>query len=67
MLVASFLNRFSIPLNGQQPGQQLEAGDKANTGMTCIVPAAVIERILESASAQQDRDVRIWRGQTVAR
>lgn len=61
MVVASFLNRFTIPLTGQQPARQLEAGDKANIGMTCIVPATTIQRILDSAPAQQDRDERVGR------
>jgi hypothetical protein len=59
MIVASFLNRFTVPLNGEQPARQLETGDRANTGVTCIVPAAVIEKVLDSAPAQEDRDTRI--------
>jgi hypothetical protein len=59
MIVASFLNRFAVPVNGEQSARQLETGDKANIGMTCIVSAAMIERVLHAAPAQQDRDARI--------
>jgi hypothetical protein len=55
MIVASFVNKFSVPLNAGQPAGKLEAGDTANTGMTCIVPATIIENVLESAPAQRDR------------
>ena len=65
MIVASFLNRFTVPLGGPQSARQLEAGDKANIGMTCIVPAATIQRILDSAPAQQNRDERIGRREGV--
>jgi hypothetical protein len=58
IVVASFVNKVSIPLSTEQPGRQLEGGDKANTGMTCIVPASVIVEVLGSLSAQQDRDAR---------
>jgi hypothetical protein len=56
MIVASFLNRFSVPLNAGQSAGRLEGGDTANIGMTCIVPASVIEKILDSGPAQQDRE-----------
>jgi hypothetical protein len=59
MIVASFVNRFSVPLNGSQPSQQLEAGDKANIGITCVVPATVIERVLNSVAAQAERNARM--------
>ena len=57
MIVGSFLNRFSVPVNSSMG--RLEAGDAANTGMTSIVPASVIERILDSLPAQQERDARL--------
>lgn len=59
MVVASFVNRFSIPLNAGQLAEKLEGGDQANTGMTCIVPATAIERVLDSEAAQRDRDERM--------
>lgn len=59
MIVASFVNRFSVPLNTGQPAGKLEAGDTANTGITCIVPATIIEKVLDSAPAQRDREERI--------
>jgi hypothetical protein len=61
MIVASFVNRFSVPLDTGRPAGKLETGDKANTGMTCIVPASTIERVLDSESAQRDRDQRMQR------
>ena len=61
IVVASFMNKVSIPLITEPPGRQLEGGDKANTGMTCIVPAAVIVEVLGSLPAQLDRDARIQR------
>lgn len=67
MIVATFLNRFAVPLNGEQPARQLETGDKANIGMTCIVPAAVIEKVLDSAPAQEDRDARVRRMHGIVR
>jgi hypothetical protein len=57
MLVASFVNHFTVPLGGY-PAGQLSGGDKANIGVTSIVPASVIEEVLDSAPAQQDRDER---------
>jgi hypothetical protein len=59
MIVASFVNKFSVPLNSGQPAGKLEGGDTANTGMTCIVPATIIEKVLDSAPAQRDREERI--------
>jgi len=56
MIVASFVNRFSLPLNAGQTAGKLEGGDQANTGMTCIVPATTIERVLDSEPAQRERD-----------
>ncbi len=67
MVVASFVNRFSIPLNAGQPTRKLEGGDQANTGMTCIVPASTIERVLDSEPAQRDRDDRLERRPDVVR
>jgi hypothetical protein len=67
MIVATFLNRFSVPVNGTLPMRQLEGGDRANIGMTCIVPAAIIEEVLDSSPAQQDRDARIWTLHNVVR
>jgi len=58
MIVACFLNKFIVPLNGGQPGPQLEGGDKANIGVTSIVPATVIKKVLDSLPAQQERDAR---------
>lgn len=58
IIVASFVNKVSIPLSAEPSGRQLEGGDKANTGMTCIIPASVIAEVLDSFSAQQDRDLR---------
>jgi hypothetical protein len=62
MLIASFLNKFTVLSNGAQ----LEGGDKSNIGVTCIVPAAVIRQVLESPAAQQEREARA-KTQTVAR
>jgi trypsin-like peptidase len=59
MIVASFVNRFSIPLNAGQSAGSLEGGDTANTGMTCIVPATMIEKVLDSEPAQRAREERI--------
>jgi hypothetical protein len=67
MIVASFVNRFSVPLDTGQPAGKLEAGDTANTGMTCIVPATTIERVLDSEPAQRDRDERMQRLSAVER
>ncbi len=61
MIIASFVNKFSASLSAEQPTQKLEGGDKANIGMSCIVPAAIIEKVLNSAPAQQDRDERMQR------
>jgi hypothetical protein len=58
MIVACFLNKFIVPLNGEQAGRQLEGGDKANIGVTSIVPATVIQKILDSLPAQQERAAR---------
>jgi hypothetical protein len=55
IVVASFQNKVTVPLSGGQPQRQLQAGDTANTGLTCIVPATVVEEILKSPPAQQER------------
>jgi hypothetical protein len=67
MIVASFVNKFSVPLNAGQTAGKLEAGDTANTGMTCIVPATIIEKVLDSGPAQRDREERIQRLSAVGR
>lgn len=59
VIVASFTNNVSVPLSKQQTGPRLEGGDKANIGMSCIVPATMIAEILDSVPAQQDRDAGI--------
>jgi hypothetical protein len=67
MIVGSFLNKFTIPLSGASAARQLEAGDKENIGMTCIVPATTIAEILDSGPAQLERDARVQRLQGVLR
>jgi hypothetical protein len=61
MIVGSFRNRFSVPLDGPPSTRRLEAGDAANIGMTSIVAASVIEQILDSSPAQEERDARMRR------
>jgi hypothetical protein len=66
VIVASFTNHVSVPLSKQQAGTQLEGGDKANIGMSCIVPATTIAEILDSVPAQQDRDAGIQTARSVS-
>lgn len=63
MVVGSFLNKVIVPLGGGQAGRQLEGGDMSNTGITCIVPAAVLLEVLDSDSGRRDRDVRARRAE----
>jgi hypothetical protein len=67
MIVGSFLNRYAVPLNGVPSARQLQAGDKANIGVTCIVPAPLIEKVLASPPAQRDRDARMRKSDGVFR
>jgi hypothetical protein len=66
VVVASFLNKVTVPLGGGRAGRQLQAGDTANTGVTCVVPASVLAEILDSDAARENR-AEIIEGQTVTR
>jgi hypothetical protein len=67
VVVASFLNKVTVPLGGAQPGRQLQAGDTANTGVTCIVPASVLVEILDSKEARERRSAIGPEGQSLFR
>jgi hypothetical protein len=67
VVVASFLNKVTVPLGGGRARRQLQAGDTANTGVTCIVPASVLAEILDSGAARRYRAEIGEDGQSVMR